>query len=106
MLRTLGVLLAPILSFTAEEAWQFVPERLRGAHESIFDVPFPRIAEVDTGALALWQTLKDLRAQVGAKTDRPTLELDARVRAPHGQLEALRALGEGLREALIVSTLQ
>jgi isoleucyl-tRNA synthetase len=105
ILRTLGVLLAPILSFTAEEAWQFVPERLRGSYESIFDVTFPQIGEVDTASLALWQTLKELRAQVSATSDRPAVESDARVRVPGEGYAPLHALGDGLREALGVSTL-
>jgi isoleucyl-tRNA synthetase len=105
ILRTLGVLLAPILSFTAEEAWQFVPERLRGSYESIFDVAFPQIAAVDDASLELWQTLKELRAHVSATSDRPAVESDARVRVPADRYEPLHAIGDGLREALGVSTL-
>ncbi|MBV9408400.1 MAG: class I tRNA ligase family protein, partial [Candidatus Eremiobacteraeota bacterium] len=64
--RTLCVLLAPILSFTAEEAWQFLPAPLRGDAESVFDVAFPRVETVDEDALAAWSLLKELRAQVAA----------------------------------------
>jgi hypothetical protein len=78
---------------------------LRRSYESIFDVAFPQIAEVDTASLAIWQTLKDLRAQVSAASDRPAVESDARVCVPADREAPLRALGDGLREALGVSTL-
>jgi len=42
--RTIAVLTAPILSFTAEEAWQALPAGLRGDDESIFDLAFRRSA--------------------------------------------------------------
>ena len=41
LLRGLLAMLAPILSFTAEEAWQPVPERLRGDALSVFDLELP-----------------------------------------------------------------
>jgi isoleucyl-tRNA synthetase len=104
MLRTLAVLLAPVLSFTAEESWQFVPAELRGATESVFDIPFPHIAEVDPAALADWQLLKDLRAQVAASGTKDFM-LDARVEVPPAAVARLRALGDNLREALVVSSL-
>jgi len=71
------VLTAPVLSFTAEEAWQALPEALRGDAESVFDLAFPHHATIDHAALATWELLKSLRAQV--------------------------ASAEGLREALVVS---
>jgi isoleucyl-tRNA synthetase len=104
MLRTIAVLLAPVLSFTAEEAWQSLPPELRGAFESVFDIPFPQIAAVDAAALADWQRLKDLRAQVAA-TGTVDFALDARVALPAADVERFTALGDNLREALIVSAL-
>ena len=41
--RTTCVLLAPVLSFTAEEAWQYLPAALRGDAESVFDLALPRV---------------------------------------------------------------
>ena len=38
MLTRFLVALAPILSFTTEEAWQSLPEALRGDTESVFDL--------------------------------------------------------------------
>ena len=104
--RTLAVLLAPILSFTAEEAWQHLPERLRGGAQSIFDVAFPTIVAVDDERLALWDELKLLRAQVASSPTVRDFEAAARVTVPEVRVEALRALGDNLREALVVSVLE
>jgi isoleucyl-tRNA synthetase len=104
MLRTIAVLLAPVLSFTAEEAWQSLPAALRGDAASVFDIAFPRVGEVEATALADWQLLKDLRAQVAA-TGAVDFALDARVAVPASALARFTALGDNLREALIVSSL-
>ena len=104
MLRTIAVLLAPVLSFTAEEAWQSLPIELRGDWESVFDIAFPQVGDVDATALADWQLLKDLRAQVAA-TGAVDFSLDARVAVPSDTVARFTALGDNLREALIVSSL-
>jgi isoleucyl-tRNA synthetase len=104
--RTVAVLAAPILSFTAEEAWQALPEALRGTEESIFDHAFPAIGAIDIPALALWDTLRALRAQVASADGERDFQLDAEVRVPAAQLDSVRALGDGLREALVVSALR
>jgi isoleucyl-tRNA synthetase len=104
MLRTLAVLLAPVLSFTAEEAWQSLPAALRPDYASAFDIAFPQIAEVDATAVADWQLLKDLRGQVAA-TGAVDFALDARIEVPASSVARLTALGDNLREALIVSSL-
>jgi isoleucyl-tRNA synthetase len=104
MLRTLAVLLAPVLSFTAEEAWQSLPAGLRGEFGSVFDIALPQIDEVDSTALADWQLLKDLRAQVAA-TGAVDFALDAHIEVPPASVARLTAMGDNVREALIVSSL-
>jgi isoleucyl-tRNA synthetase len=104
--RTVAVLTAPILSFTAEEAWQALPAGLRGGAESIFDVEFPKLGAVDVPALELWDQVRALRAQVAAAEGERDFQLDADVTVPAAQLPAFRALGDGLREALVVSSLR
>ena len=101
--RTLGVLFAPVLSFTAEEAWQHLPAALRGEHASIFDVAFPKVHDIDAEALAKWTLLKDLRSQVASSESPRDFEADARVLVDPAHFEAFVALGDNLREALIVS---
>jgi isoleucyl-tRNA synthetase len=106
LFRTIAVLSAPILSFTAEEAWQALPAALRGEHESVFDLAFPHITTVDVPALERWDTLRTLRAQVAAAEGLRDFQLDAEVEVPLAQLDAVRALGDSLREALVVSQLR
>ncbi len=102
----MAVLLAPILSFTAEEAWQHLSEDLRGTDESAFDLSFPRDDTVDEDALATWALLKELRAQVAASEGVRDFQLDAHVEVPQAFHDRFLALGDGLREALVVSALR
>jgi isoleucyl-tRNA synthetase len=105
ILRTVAVLCAPILSFTAEEAWQALPPALRGAFESVFDLSFPAPAPSDPATLELWDQLRSLRASVAAAEGLRDFQLDARVAVPEALLPRFAALGDGLREALVVSSL-
>ena len=104
--RTMCVLLAPVLSFTAEEAWQHLPVALRGEAESVFDLALPRIASVDADAVAAWTLLKELRAQVAASEGVRDFQLDARVEVQQPFYQRFVALGDNLREALVVSSLR
>ncbi|MGH7330466.1 MAG: class I tRNA ligase family protein, partial [Polyangiaceae bacterium] len=103
LLKSLCVLLAPILSFTSEEAWQFLPERLRGDIASVFDLSFPRIEKVDEAELELWAELRALRARVAANEGLRDYQLAASVAVPANKYQRYVALGDNLREALIVS---
>lgn len=104
--RTMAVLAAPILSFTAEEAWQALPEALRRGEESVFFLSFPATRAADPDAIERWEILKALRAQVAANEGLRDFQLDAEVRLPAAQVAAFAALGDGLREALVVSALR
>ena len=109
ILRSLCALLAPLLSFTAEEAWQAVPEVLRGNMLSVFDLELPRGSERGTHELldlARWDLLKSLRSEVAGSEGMRDFQLEAHVRAPAAVEPALRALGDNLREALIVSAVE
>ena len=104
--RTTCVLLAPILSFTAEEAWQYLPAALRGEAESVFDLALPRVTSIDEDALAAWTLLKELRAQIAASEGIRDFQLDAQVEVPQQFHQRFVALGDNLREALVVSSLR
>ena len=97
--------LAPLLSFTSEEAWQFLPGVLKGDYESVFDLPPPQIGEIDRQELELWELVKGLRSRV-ASNEGPR-DYDARVtlRAGGNTYPLMRALGDDLREMLNVSRL-
>ncbi|MGA7569876.1 MAG: class I tRNA ligase family protein, partial [Candidatus Aquilonibacter sp.] len=103
-LKRMLTAIAPMLSFTAEEAWQEIPGPLRGDERSVFDSAFGTPARAKAGELELWETLRDLRSRVAAS---PIRDFEARVElsAPAAQYDALAALGDNLRDALVVSQL-
>jgi isoleucyl-tRNA synthetase len=105
--------IAPVLSFTAEEAWQEIPADLRGDEASVFDSSFA--AElIETAALSgnseVWDVLRQLRARVasGVETGSGTIrdyETSATLFVPQRFIPTLAQLGDNLREALVVSQL-
>jgi isoleucyl-tRNA synthetase len=100
--------LAPVLSFTAEEAWQAVPLELRGDAESIFDTSFDagrHRGGVPESDQRLWQQLRALRARVAASAQPRDFEAQVRLTVTPGAYKRLAELGDNLREALVVSQL-
>ena len=98
--------LAPVLSFTAEEAWQALAPGLRGEAESVFDSTLASghyKRESFAGDLALWGTLRDLRARVASSAAPRDFEAQVRLRVSASLYRRLAALGDNLREALVVS---
>ena len=99
---------APVLSFTSEEAWQALPAALRGDAESVFDSSLAsanhkRDAFADD--LELWEVLRGLRARVAASESPRDFEAQVRLRVSPALHRRLAALGDNLREALVVSQL-
>ena len=107
-LRRFLTAIAPVLSFTAEEAWQEIPAELRGDEASVFDSSFDA-AGIKLGALredlSLWEVLRGLRAQVAGNPSGRDFELGGEVFATPALHARLEALGDNLREALVVSQL-
>jgi len=101
-------IVAPVLSFTAEEAWQHLPQWRRAQTESVFDSSFDvnrsrsALSESD---LALWRQLRALRARVAASAQPRDFEAQVRLTVPPPAYKRLLALGDNLREALVVSQL-
>jgi isoleucyl-tRNA synthetase len=109
ILKALVAMLAPLTSFTSEEAWQHLPERLRGDYFSAFDLPLPSGSErgtLEKAQLEEWAAIKRLRAVVASAEGMRDFQLQADVHAAPALLAKLTALGDDLREALIVSGLQ
>jgi isoleucyl-tRNA synthetase len=104
-------LMAPILSFTAEEAWAL----LRASKDdSIFfhtwkDVLPPQEGEAEL--VAKWARLREIRAAVTKRIEEAraagalgsSLQAEVAISAPAADLELLRSLGDDLRFALITS---
>jgi isoleucyl-tRNA synthetase len=110
-LRGFLAAVAPVLSFTAEEAWQTLPQRLRDECASVFDLDLPAGAE-DSLVLEDWGTLRVLRATVSANPNLRDFEAKAVVDATPAFLERWSWVGDDaalrdvLREALVVSQLE
>jgi len=105
-------LMAPILSFTAEEAWAVLHP---GKEESIFfhtweDVlPPPMAGEAELKAR--WERIREIRGHVAKKIEEKraegalgsSLQAEVALEVPKEDLAALESLGDDLRFALITS---
>jgi isoleucyl-tRNA synthetase len=97
------VVIAPVLSFTAEEAWQSLPEVLRGERASVFDLTFAGAKLPATDSLAAWNKLRDLRSWVAASEGKRDYELQARLTLPQVWFDRFAPHEDDVREALVVS---
>jgi len=103
-------LFAPILSFTAEEAWALF---VRDPNDSVFlhtAYALPPVADA-AGLAQRWALVREVRAEVQKELEvvrargeiGSSLQAEAEVRASGERLAALRGLGEDLRFVLITS---
>jgi len=103
-------LIAPVLSFTAEELWQ---EFARAGDDSVFfhtwhEVPVPPNAP---GLLAKWTRLRELRAPVRKEVEAlraggkvgSSLQAEVEVAAPAADYDLLASLGSELKFLMITS---
>ncbi|AYH42425.1 isoleucine--tRNA ligase [Azoarcus sp. DN11] len=103
-------MMAPILSFTAEEIWQIVGG---DAEDSVMLHTWHTLPEAASGAenTARWELIRESRAQVqkvleGLRTEGKigaSLQAEVTVRASGARYDALASLGEDLRFVLITS---
>ena len=111
--RAMLRVMAPMLSFTAEEAWPLLEPELARDKQTIFSqtyLPFPAIADADQLA-ARWQTIRDFREDVLKKIEEQreagqvgsSLQAEITIDAGGELYEALAGLGDDLRFVLIVS---
>ena len=66
ILKELLIMIAPIFSFTAEEAYQFIPYEKR---ESIFLEDFPEIEDIDENLIERWNRFFEIRKIVLKKIE-------------------------------------
>ena len=104
-------LMAPILSFTAEEAWEVLHP---GGEESIFFHTWKDLLPVQEGEAALaarWTRIREIRSSVAKKLEESrasgaigsSLQAEVTIAAGGADLELLRSLGEDLKYVLITS---
>ncbi|NSL56690.1 isoleucine--tRNA ligase [Uliginosibacterium aquaticum] len=108
--QTLVKLMAPILSFTAEEAWAVMSA---DADDSVMLHAFHQLPELTTDEVlvARWATIRTVRAEVmkeieAVRTDGQvgsSLQAEVTVHASGAKFAALAALGDDLRFVLITS---
>ena len=99
--------LAPILSFTAEEMWKYLPGKRA---ESVFLATWHPLPEVPRDGIE-WDKLIELRASVLKKLEEKrvkgeigaTLEAEVDIHVPRAAFDTLNALGSELRFFLITS---
>jgi isoleucyl-tRNA synthetase len=95
MARDLSLLLAPVLPFTSDEAWEYLPQASGG---SVHTAVFPEREAPDAARLARWEGLLAVRSEVtkaleeARAAQRIAASLEARVvlRAPESALKPLR----------------
>ncbi len=104
-------LMAPILSFTAEEAWAVLHP---GGDESVFFHTWTDVLPAQEGEAALvarWKRLREIRAAVAKRLEESraagaigsSLQAEATIEAGGADLELLRSLGDDLKFVLITS---
>ena len=112
--ETLVRLVAPILSFTADEVWEYLPVvqgREASVHLALFPEPREIFSEEPGGLLEEWRqifavrdaALQALEAARQEKKIGKALEADVEIRATGKTLELLRSHADGLKEILNVS---
>ncbi|MBL0142686.1 MAG: isoleucine--tRNA ligase [Betaproteobacteria bacterium] len=105
-------LMAPILSFTAEEAWTVLHP---GREESLFFHTWDGVLPQQEGEAALlvkWKRLREIRALVQKQLEElrqsgsigSSLQAEVEIAAPEGDRTLLESLGDDLRFVLITST--
>jgi isoleucyl-tRNA synthetase len=110
-------LMAPILSFTAEEAWAVLHPGADGAPESVFFHTWKEVLPRQEGEAALrkrWERLREIRAAVTKKLEESreagaigsSLQAEVVVGAGGDDLALLSSLGEDLKFVLITSRAQ
>lgn len=112
ILRTLVVMVSPVLSFTAEEVWQYMPKQ-QGDEMSVMlaDWPTGADAHYDEALAAKWGRLLSLRGELtrALETARQnkvighSLDAAVTVYADGEAYQALQGLGTNLAPFLIVS---
>ncbi len=104
----LAILLSPVLSFTTDEVWEFIP----GATGSVFEQRFPDAVAVPESEAwrALWTVREALQGAMephrAAKTIGTSLDASVRIGLPESIQLELRSLGESLDELFVVSSFE
>jgi len=102
--------MAPILSFTAEEAWRIVHPEDPTIFVRTADAMLPPVADADA-LVAKWQRILAVRSAVQKELEAlrqdgrigSSLQAEVTISAPDADCEALASLGEDLKYVMITS---
>ncbi|MGH8726763.1 MAG: isoleucine--tRNA ligase [Burkholderiales bacterium] len=105
--RTLIRFLAPVLSFTAEEAWKVFTRD----EASVFLQTWQRFPEKDDALLERWEKIRDIRSRVLKRLEEArvageigsSLQAEVEIHASGDEFHLLESLGNDLRFVLITS---
>ena len=113
ILKTLTCLMAPILSFTTEEVWKYIPQE-SGKAESVHLASFPEVVNefLDDALNERWERIWEIRAVVtkaleeARKEKKIGLSLDAQVHLhlPEKIFSFLQSYEKDLKSIFIVSS--
>lgn len=116
ILRSLNLLLAPVLSFTTEEIWQAIPKNNSDNYESVLLNDMPSFDEklTDSAILEKYNFLLDLRSDVAKalelkradKTIGLSLAAKVSIYANDEMYEKLSPIANELKEIFIVSDIE
>ncbi len=111
ILKELALMMAPVLSFTAEEVWDHLPD-FPGKKSSVHLEELKEESyDLDPSGVQGWQAIRDVRNEAlkpmedarKAKAIGHSLDAAVTIRVPDGLWEGLENRGEDLKTALIVS---
>ncbi|NQS89426.1 isoleucine--tRNA ligase, partial [Patescibacteria group bacterium] len=116
LLLTLTKLVAPVLSFTAEEVWEYLKEIEKKMEGSVFLSKWPRVREefLDLNLEKKWDrilavrqlSLKKLEEVRSSGEITSSLESKLIIEAPFSLISLLKSLGNELKEVFIVSQIE
>jgi isoleucyl-tRNA synthetase len=114
-LSALAVVVAPVLSFTADEIWQAIPGNAAQASVFLADFPAPQPAWADEALMRRWERLWEIRSEVTKALEAKraagaighSLEAKVRVAANESDRRVLDAVSaEQLEAVFIVSQVE
>jgi len=108
LVKGLSLLMAPLVSFTADEVWEHIP----GVDGTVFEQRFPDfpVADQDGNWESFWAIREQVQAAMephrAAKTIGTSLDAQVRLGLPVEAQEQVKALGESLEDLLVISGLE
>lgn len=113
LVREMSIVMAPILTFSADEIWEYIPS-YNGKKEFILEETFPPVEDIkDETLYSKWESIITIRKEVNKALELARKDkiighpLDAKVTVGLGDdLKAIMVADEGIEKIFIVSELE